>query len=91
MEKDGYENKIPWIENQISTIDLNATLSQFYIAVGELENKPLLTANKRLYKVLKEKEYQTTYEEFQGGHDGIWWREKLFNGLIALKLTKTTL
>lgn len=56
-KKDGYENKIPWIENQISTIDLNATLSQFYIAVGELENKPLLTANKRLYKVLKEKEY----------------------------------
>jgi len=90
-KKDAYENKIPWIENQISSIDSNATQPHFYIAAGELENKPLLTANKRLYKALKEKEYQITYEEFQGGHDGVWWREKLFDGLIALKHTKTTL
>ncbi|MCQ6345894.1 alpha/beta hydrolase-fold protein [Bacillus cereus] len=90
-KKDGYENEIPWIENQISAIDSNATQHHFYIAAGELENKPLLTANRRLYKALKEKEYQITYEEFQGGHDGVWWREKLFDGLKALKLTKTTL
>ncbi|WP_237980416.1 alpha/beta hydrolase-fold protein [Bacillus thuringiensis] len=90
-KKDGYENEIPWIENQISSIDSNATQHHFYIAAGELENKPLLTANRRLYKALKEKEYQITYEEFQGGHDGVWWREKLFDGLKALKLTKTTL
>ncbi|MCU5463099.1 alpha/beta hydrolase [Bacillus cereus] len=90
-KKDGYENEIPWIENQISAIDSNATQHHFYIAAGELENKPLLTANRRLYNALKEKEYQITYEEFQGGHDGVWWREKLFDGLKALKLTKTTL
>ncbi|MED3076422.1 alpha/beta hydrolase [Bacillus wiedmannii] len=83
-KKDGYEN-------QISSIDLNAIQPHFYIAAGELENKPLLTANRRLYKALKGKGYQITYEEFQGGHDGVWWREKLFDGLKALKLTKTTL
>ncbi|PHF07683.1 alpha/beta hydrolase [Bacillus wiedmannii] len=89
-KKDGYENQIPWIENQISSIDLNATQPHFYIAAGELENKPLLTANRSLYIALKEKGYQITYEEFQGGHDGVWWLEKLFDGLKALKLTKTT-
>ncbi|MBY7120754.1 esterase family protein [Bacillus sp. 16GRE42] len=83
-KKDGYEN-------QISSIDLNAIQPHFYIAAGELENKPLLTANRRLYKALKGKGYQITYEEFQCGHDGVWWREKLFDGLKALKLTKTTL
>ncbi|EJR22454.1 hypothetical protein IIA_02489 [Bacillus cereus VD014] len=40
-----------------NTLDLNATQPHFYIAAGELENKPLLTANRRLYKALKEKEY----------------------------------
>ena len=80
MEKDTYENKIPWIENQTSTIDSNATQPHFYIAAGEFENKPLLTANRRLYKALKEKEYQITYEEFQGGHDGIWWRKSYLTG-----------
>lgn len=83
-KKDGYEN-------QISSIDSNTSQTHFYIAAGELENKPLLTANRRLYKVLKGKGYQITYEEFQGGHDGVWWREKLFDGLKALKLKKTTL
>ncbi|MGE6591076.1 alpha/beta hydrolase [Bacillus mycoides] len=90
-KKDGYENQIPWIENQISSIDSNTSQPHFYIAAGDLENKPLLTANRRLYKALKEKGYQITYEEFQGGHDGVWWREKLFDGLKALKHTKTTL
>lgn len=90
-KKDGYENNILWIENQISSIDSNATQPHFYMAVGELENKPLLTANRRLYKAFKEKEHKTTYEEFQVGHDSLWWREKLSDGLRALKLTKTTL
>lgn len=64
-KKDGYENKIPWIENQISSIDSNATQPHFYIAAGELENKPLLTANRRLYKALKEKEYQMLMKSFK--------------------------
>jgi len=90
-KKDNYENTIPWIENQISLIYSNATHLHSYIAVGELENEPLLTANRRLYKALEEMKRQTTYEEFQGGHDSVWWREKLFDGLRALEFTKTTL
>ncbi|MCU4966355.1 alpha/beta hydrolase [Bacillus toyonensis] len=90
-KKDGYENQIPWTENQISSIDFNTSQPHFYIAAGELENKPLLTANRRLYKALKEKGHQIIYEEFQGGHDGVWWREKLFDGLKALKPAKTLL
>ncbi|CAM4256303.1 Esterase family protein [Bacillus wiedmannii] len=57
-KKDGYENQIPWIENQISSIDSDTSQPHFYIAAGELENKPLLTANRRLYKALKEKGYK---------------------------------
>ncbi len=57
-KKDNYENTIPWIENQISSINSNATHLNSYIAVGELENEPLLTANRRLYKALEEKKYQ---------------------------------
>ena len=58
LEKDDYENAIPWIENQISLIDSNATHLNTYIAVGELENEPLLTANRRLYKALEEMKHQ---------------------------------
>ncbi|MFK4307692.1 enterochelin esterase-like enzyme [Bacillus sp. RC242] len=90
-KKDGFENKIPWIENQITSINPNTSQPHFYLAAGQLENEPLLTANKRLYRALKDKGYQMTYEEFQGGHDSVWWREKLFDGLRALKHTKTTL
>ena len=54
-KKDDYENTIPWIENQILSIDSNTTHLHSYIAVGELENEPLLTANKRLYKSLRRK------------------------------------
>ncbi|SCC21687.1 Enterochelin esterase [Bacillus mobilis] len=64
-KKDAYENKIPWIENQISTKDSNAIQPHFYIAAGEFENKPLLTANRRLYKALKEKEYKSLTKSFK--------------------------
>ena len=90
-KKDGFEKEIPWTEYQILFNNLNAYHLKFYIAAGELENEPLLTANRRLYEALKGKGYQITYEEFQGGHDSVWWREKLFDGLRALKHTKTTL
>lgn len=56
-KKDSYENKIPWIENQILSIHSNRTQPNFYIAAGEIENEPLLTANRHLYKALKENRY----------------------------------
>ncbi|QWU45343.1 alpha/beta hydrolase-fold protein [Bacillus sp. NP247] len=90
-KKDGFENEIPWIENQIISTNPDTSQPHFYLAAGQLENKPLLTANKRLYRTLKDKGYQITYEEFQGGHDSLWWRGKLFDGLKALKQTESTL
>lgn len=61
------------------------------MTAGYLESEPLLTANRILYGVSKEKRHQTTYEEFQDGHDGIWWRKQLLDGLRVLKHSKTTL
>lgn len=63
-KKEGYENNIPWMENQIASVNSNANHVQFYMAAGQLENEPLLKANRHLYGALKEKGYQTTYEEF---------------------------
>ncbi|EEM05344.1 hypothetical protein bmyco0002_21930 [Bacillus pseudomycoides] len=60
-----------------------------YMAAGTLENEPLLQANRSLYKTLGEKEYQITYSEFQGGHDEIWWREQLAEGLLALNNSRS--
>ncbi|WP_369899607.1 hypothetical protein [Bacillus manliponensis] len=54
------------------------------MTAGTLENEPLLEASRSLYRALKEKEYKTTYYEFQGGHDEIWWREQFAEGLIAI-------
>lgn len=64
-KKDDYENAIPWIENQISSIDFNATHLYFYIAVGELENEPLLTANRRLYKALEKRNTKPLMKSFK--------------------------
>lgn len=82
-KKDGYEENLPWVEKQF--LSMNNTLRlRMYMAAGTLENEPRLKANRSLYKTLEEKEYQITYSEFQGGHDEIWWREQLAEGLLAL-------
>lgn len=60
-----------------------------YMSAGTLENKPLLEANRSLYEALKEKGYETTYDEFQGGHDEIWWREQFAEGVLAIYRNKT--
>ncbi|EEM96030.1 hypothetical protein bthur0013_25890 [Bacillus thuringiensis IBL 200] len=41
------------------------------MVAGQLENKPLLTANNHLYRALKDKGYKITCEEFQDGHDSV--------------------
>ncbi|MED3152685.1 alpha/beta hydrolase-fold protein, partial [Bacillus thuringiensis] len=71
LEELTFENDIPRIENQISSINSNATQLHFYMVAGQLENKPLLTSNNQLYIALKDKGYKTTYEEFQDGHDSV--------------------
>ncbi len=43
------------MENQIISVNLNANHVQFYMTARQLENEPLLTANRHLYEALKEK------------------------------------
>ncbi|WP_309232012.1 MULTISPECIES: hypothetical protein [unclassified Bacillus (in: firmicutes)] len=64
---------------------------RMYMAAGTLENEPLLKANRNLSKTLREKEYQIAYDEYQGGYDEIWWREKFAVGVLALNHSKATL
>jgi len=58
---------------------------RFYISVGRFESPGrMLGTNRELRDVLLLKGYQVTYQEFDGGHDSIWWRGALADGLIAL-------
>lgn len=85
-KKENYEGSHPWIENHFkrsSTLPLH-----IYMSAGELENKSLLEANRRLAQVLKEKEYQSTYVEFPGGHDVLWWHKQFAQGLVSLQQFK---
>ena len=89
-KKDGYEDDLPWTEKQFLSLHHVLRL-RMYMAAGTLENEPLLKANRSLSKTFREKEYQITYNEFQGGHDEIWWREQFVEGILALTHSKATL
>jgi enterochelin esterase family protein len=57
----------------------------FYVAIGRFEGTAsMLGTNRELRDVLLSKGYPVTYQEFNGGHDVIWWRGALADGLIAL-------
>ena len=60
---------------------------RFYLDVGLLETtypRSRLLANRHLRTVLRAKGYPVHYQEFMGGHDSIWWRGTLADGLLAL-------
>lgn len=55
---------------------------QIWMDSGRLEW--LLEGNRRMYALLKEKDYQIKYHEFSGGHNYTSWRDDLWRGLEAL-------
>lgn len=68
---------------------------RFWMEVGTLENQSsrtgvpdMVSVNRHMRDVLRAKGYQVTYREFAGGHDHVWWRSGLADGLIALLGTK---
>jgi enterochelin esterase family protein len=44
----------------------------------------LLQANKRTYRLLLEKGYDVTYQEYNGGHNYSAWRDDVWRGLVRL-------
>ena len=63
---------------------------RFALDVGVLETTPferfasLYHANLHLRDVLVAKGYDLSFREFPGGHDYLWWRETIADGLITL-------
>jgi enterochelin esterase-like enzyme len=63
---------------------------RFMLDVGALETTPfgrfasLYHANLHLRDVLVAKGYDISFREFPGGHDYLWWRETIADGLITL-------
>jgi enterochelin esterase family protein len=63
---------------------------RLYLDVGTLETTPfeqfasLYHANLHMRDVLIAKGYDVSFQEFPGGHDYLWWRETVADGLVAL-------
>jgi enterochelin esterase-like enzyme len=63
---------------------------RFYLAAGTFERDTsgeggnILETTRHLRDVLLAKGYEVYYQQFVGGHDGISWRGKFADGLIAL-------
>jgi enterochelin esterase family protein len=56
---------------------------RFFLEAGLLERE-ILTTNRLLNEVLRERGYDVTSREYSGGHDYACWRGGLADGLIAL-------
>jgi enterochelin esterase-like enzyme len=50
----------------------------------------LLDANRRLHALLREKGYDVTYREYNGGHNSASWRDDLWRGLEVVFGMETT-
>lgn len=58
---------------------------KFYLTIGRFESPGrMLGTNREFRGVLLLKGYEVTYNEVNGGHDDIWWRGSIADGLIAL-------
>jgi enterochelin esterase-like enzyme len=58
---------------------------KFYMEVGRFDSSGgILGNNRELRDVLLLKGYSVSYHEFDGGHDYLWWRGSLADGIVAL-------
>lgn len=62
---------------------------RFYLEVGRFERHQYLgndfvAANRQFRDMLRSKGYDVTYRERPGGHDLVWWRGAVADGLVAL-------
>lgn len=78
-----------WLPSR--TVDEPPVPVRFWMEVGTLEKRSsrggmpdMVAVNRHMRDVLRAKGYQVTYREFAGGHDHVWWRSGLADGLIAL-------
>ena len=55
---------------------------KFYMEVGRFDG--LLQVNREMRDVLLLKGYPVIYREFDGGHDYLYWRGSLADGLMSL-------
>jgi enterochelin esterase family protein len=59
---------------------------RIWMDAGKLES--LSASSRKLYKLLKSREYDVTYREFSGGHNYTAWRDDLWRGLEKLFAVK---
>lgn len=84
------EGKSQWLTKQFEKAENKEIV--FYLNAGVYETGQfkidILESNRYLYKVLKKKNYEVKYEEFQTSHDYFAWRAFLAYGLIYLNSVK---
>lgn len=75
-----------WLTDEIEDEPKNTI--QIYMNAGVFELQPehanIIDTNRKLYKVLQEKQYKVEFEELASGHDYYSWRVTIANGLIHL-------
>ncbi len=88
------DNEPGWLIRQF--VEAERLPLNFYLDIGLLENKGISSLgegmshhsmNRHMRDVLRAKGYPLTYVEYNGGHDYLWWRQTLADGLIALLST----
>jgi enterochelin esterase family protein len=83
--KEAAVNETGWLARQFEA--QRKLPIRFYLEAGLFETDlplTILTENRRMRDVLKAKGYELTYSEFAGGHDYVYWRGSVADGLIAL-------
>ncbi|MCW5249793.1 MULTISPECIES: enterochelin esterase [unclassified Streptomyces] len=79
--EDDPERGPEWLTRQYATGERRPV--RLWLEVG-LQEWMLLAENRRLHDVLRDRGYDVTYREFNGGHDYACWRGGLADALVGL-------